>query len=59
MKVKILIDTTLTVKAGQTVEIDGSELPFLSGRVELIGAEPAHEAAPEKAKKKNAKKSGK
>ncbi len=60
MKVKILKDTTLTVKAGQTVEIDGHELPFLRGRVELVKqAEPVAEAEPEKAEKKKAKKAGK
>lgn len=60
MKVKILKDTTLTVKAGQIVEIDGHELPFLRGRVELVNqAEPVSEAEPEKAEKKKTKKVGK
>ena len=60
MKVKILKDTTLTVKAGQIVEIDGHELPFLRGRVELVKqVEPVIEAEPEKAEKKKTKKVGK
>lgn len=58
MKVKLLKDTTLTVKAGQVVEIDGDELAYLNDRVEII-PEPAKEAEPAKAKKRTAKKSGK
>jgi hypothetical protein len=60
MRVKILKDTTLTVKAGQVVEIDGRELPFLTGRVEVIAdPEPVKETAPAKDKKKTAKKPAK
>lgn len=38
MKVKVLIDTTLTVKAGQTVEVLDSEAPLLIrlGRVAKV-----------------------
>jgi len=60
MQVKILKDTTLTVKAGQVVEIDGRELPFLTGRVEVIeNPELVKETAPAKGKKKTAKKPAK
>lgn len=60
MQVKILKDTTLTVKAGQVVEIDGNELPYLAGRVEIIKApEPVEETTPAKAKKKKTNKPGK
>lgn len=60
MQVKILKDTTLTVKAGQVVEIDGNELPYLAGRVEIIkDPEPVEETTPAKAKKKKTNKPGK
>lgn len=38
MKAKILIDTTLTVKAGQIVDVADNEMPLLLelGRVEAV-----------------------
>jgi hypothetical protein len=57
MRVKVLKDSTLIVKAGQVVDIDERNLRFLLGRVEPV-TEPAKETAPE-SKKKTAKKSGK
>jgi hypothetical protein len=60
MQVKILKDTTLTVKAGQVVEIEDSQLRFLAGRVELVkNPEPVKETAPAKGKKKTAKRPAK
>ena len=60
MQVKILKDTTLTVKAGQVVEIEDSQLRFLTGRVELVkNPEPVKETAPAKGKKKSAKRPAK
>lgn len=58
MRVKVLKDTTLTAKAGSVVEIDETALRFLAGRVEVV-SDPVSETAPEKGKKKTAKKSGK
>lgn len=58
MRVKVLKDTTLTIKAGQVVEIDDSQLRFLSGRVEVI-EDPAPVNEPAKGKKKTAKKPAK
>ena len=58
MRVKVLKDSTLIVKAGQVVDIDERNLRFLLGRVEPV-TEPAKETAPAKDKKKTAKKSGK
>ena len=59
MRVKLLKDTTLTVKAGELVEIDAKELPRLAGRVEIVDAkepEPVAEAEPVKATKRKRKK---
>jgi hypothetical protein len=56
VRVKVLKDTTLTVKAGQVVEIDDSQLRFLAGRVELVkNPEPVNETAPAKGKRKSRK----
>ena len=56
MRVKVLKDTTLVVRAGQVVEIDDNQFRFLAGRVEVIfDPEPAKETAPAKGKKKSRK----
>ena len=56
MRVKVLKDTTLTVKAGSVAVIDDSALRFLSGRVEVLPDPVDEEPAPAKGKKKKAKK---
>lgn len=50
MKAKILVDTTLTVKAGQIVDVVDNEMPLL---ISLGRVEPAEE------KKQTKKKAGK
>lgn len=52
MKAKILVDTTLTVKAGQIVDVMDNEMPLL---ISLGRVEPAEE----KEKKQTKKKAGK
>jgi hypothetical protein len=59
MRVRLFRDTSLTVKAGQIVEVDEKQLRFLAARVEIISEpEPVKETAPEP-KKKKAKKPAK
>ena len=50
MKVRVLTDTTLTVKAGQTVEVLDAEVPLLIQLGRAVLAEPPQKkkAAPKK-----------